>query len=66
MTQNSLQWAPTRKEAMDKMIQALQNSIIEGVPTTIPLHIAILKHPQFVSGNYTTSFIEEYLEELLS
>ena len=59
-------WAPTRQEAIDKMIQALEKSVIEGVPTTIPLHIAILKHPQFVSGNYTTSFIEENLEELLS
>ena len=48
------------------MIQGLESSIIEGVPTTIPLHLSILKHPNFVSGDYTTSFIEEFLEELLS
>ena len=58
--------APTRNEAINLMIQALELSEIEGVPTTIPLHLSILKHPKFISGEYTTSFIEEFLEELLS
>ena len=53
--------APTRDEAIAKMKRALQESVIEGVPTTISLHLDILSHPTFVEGRYTTKFLEEEL-----
>ena len=59
--------APTRKEAIDRMLRALDEFIIEGIKTTIPLHQKVLTHPKFVEGDFTTKFLEEYpeiLEEL--
>jgi len=57
--------APTRKEAIARMLRALDEFVIEGVKTTIPLHKRILKHPQFVKGEYTTKFLEQYSDLLL-
>ena len=48
----------TREDAIDLMIEALEMTTIEGVPTTIPFHIAILKDDDFRSGAYTTAFVE--------
>ena len=45
---------------------ALEGCEVEGVATTIPLHLAILRHPRFVSGDYDTRFLEENLDGLLS
>jgi acetyl-CoA carboxylase biotin carboxylase subunit len=49
----------TREKAIDKMKNALEEFVIEGVPTTIDYHKKILSHPDFVSGSYDTSFIEK-------
>ena len=57
--------APTRSEAIQKMQEALENTVIEGVPTTIALHQAVLASEQFQSGNYDTKFLENNLEALL-
>ncbi len=57
--------APTRDQAIARMLRALDEFVIEGVKTTIPLHKRILKHPQFVKGEYTTKFLEQYSELLL-
>ena len=46
--------APTRDEAIAKMIGALSAFVVEGVPTTIPMHLAILKSDAFGAGNYDT------------
>ncbi|MBW2976302.1 acetyl-CoA carboxylase biotin carboxylase subunit [Candidatus Woesearchaeota archaeon] len=48
----------TRHEALSRMKNALKEYIIEGVNTTIPLHLAILHNKNFVRGNFTTEFIE--------
>ena len=53
--------APTRAEAITKMSSALQQTHIEGVPTTIPVHQQILNHPQFQTGHYDTNFLEGLL-----
>ncbi|MBI2138970.1 acetyl-CoA carboxylase biotin carboxylase subunit [Candidatus Woesearchaeota archaeon] len=50
----------SRLEAIARMRRALQEYIIEGVETTIPLHIAILSHKEFIRGNVTTHFIEKF------
>lgn len=49
--------APTRDEAIDTMLATLRHSRIEGVSTTIPLHLTVLDHPDFRAGNYDTRAI---------
>ena len=53
--------APTRDQAINKMKSALEQTTIEGVPTTIPVHQQILNHPQFETGHYDTNFLENLL-----
>jgi len=51
--------AQTREEAILKMQRALDEYVIEGVKTTIPFHQRLMRHPRFLSGNFTTKFLEE-------
>jgi acetyl-CoA carboxylase biotin carboxylase subunit len=53
--------ASTRSKAIDSVIRALRSFKIEGVKTTIPIHIAILDTPEFRNGNYDTSFVQKFL-----
>jgi acetyl-CoA carboxylase biotin carboxylase subunit len=55
--------ARTREQAIVKMRCSLDQFIVQGVPTTIPFHQEIFKHPDFVAGNYDTSFIETKFRE---
>lgn len=48
----------TRKEAISKMNRSLDEFIIEGVKTTIPLHKQIMNDKNFLDGNYNTRFLE--------
>jgi acetyl-CoA carboxylase biotin carboxylase subunit len=48
-----------RSEAIMKMRRALDEFIIEGVNTTIPFHKKVLNNPDFLSGNFNTSFVEK-------
>jgi len=52
--------AQTREEALVRMKRVLQEFIIEGVKTTIPFHIKLMDDPIFKSGNFTTSFMEDF------
>ena len=52
--------AQTREEAINKMKRALDEFIIEGIKTTIPFHRQLMDHPDYVSGNYTTKFMEDF------
>jgi acetyl-CoA carboxylase biotin carboxylase subunit len=52
--------AQTREEAIVKMERALQEFIIEGIHTTIPLHLQLMKDPDFRAGNFTTKFMETF------
>jgi len=50
-----------RSEAIDKMRAALNDFVIRGIHSNIPFQAALLQHPRFVSGDFTTGFIaEEY------
>lgn len=51
-------WGSTRPEAIDRMTTALRETIVTGVPTTVPFHLWALAHPAFRSGDYTTRFVE--------
>mgnify|MGYP002073242874 FL=1 len=52
--------AQTREEAISKMKRALDEFYIEGIKTTIPFHRKLMDHPDYVSGNYTTKFMETF------
>ncbi len=52
--------AQTREEAISKMKRALDEFVIEGVKTTIPFHRELMEHPDYLSGNYTTKFMEDF------
>jgi propionyl-CoA carboxylase alpha chain len=52
-----------RSEAIHKMRAALNDFVIRGIHSNIPFQAALLQHPRFVSGDFTTGFIaEEYPE----
>lgn len=53
-------WGPTREEAILRMKRALSEFVIEGVDTTLPFHERVLRHEDFVSGNFNTKFLEKY------
>ena len=52
--------AQTREEAINKMKRALEEFVIEGVKTTIPFHRQLLENPDYLAGNYTTKFMENF------
>ncbi len=51
----------SREEAIRKMRRALDEFIIEGIPTTIPFHRRVLDDADFVSGQFDTGFVERFL-----
>ena len=53
-------YAATRDEAILRMNRALDEFIIEGVKTTIPMHKKIIAEPDFQTGNISTKFMERY------
>lgn len=55
--------AQTREEAINKMKRALDEFYIEGIKTTIPFHRKLMDHPDYVAGNYTTKFMEDFSME---
>jgi acetyl-CoA carboxylase, biotin carboxylase subunit len=50
-----------RQEAIARMRRALEMTVIEGIKTSIPLHLRILNDPDFVAGRLSTSFMEQFL-----
>ncbi len=52
--------ARTREEAIDTMYRALSEYVIEGIKTTIPFHLQLMKNEDFRSGNFTTKFLETF------
>ena len=50
-----------RLSAIGKMRRALDEFIIEGIPTTIPFHQRVLADPEFVAGRFDTGFVERFL-----
>lgn len=52
--------AQTREETIVKMERALSEFVIEGIETTIPLQLQIMKNPDFRAGNFTTAFMNDF------
>ncbi len=54
-------WGETREEAIDRALRALEEFVVEGIPTTIPLHKEVLQLEQFRTGAISTNFLEEWM-----
>ncbi len=53
-------WAPSRDRALARFRRALDEYVIEGVPTTLPLLRQLCDHPPVMDGTYTTSTLETF------
>jgi acetyl-CoA carboxylase biotin carboxylase subunit len=52
--------ARTRNEAIDTMYRALSEYVIEGIKTTIPFHLQLMRDDRFRSGDFNTKFLEGF------
>jgi acetyl-CoA carboxylase biotin carboxylase subunit len=50
-----------RQEAIARMRRTLEMSVVEGIQTSIPLHLKILADPDFAAGRLSTSFMERFM-----
>ena len=57
-------WALSWEDLLNRGERALRDMGVQGVRTTIPYYLEILRHPDFRSGKFTTSFVEEHPELL--
>jgi acetyl-CoA/propionyl-CoA carboxylase biotin carboxyl carrier protein len=55
-------WGKDRDTAIARTIRALDEMVIEGVHTTIPADLAILRHPDFSAVTHSTKWVEETLD----
>ena len=55
-------WAPDRDRARGRMLRALRETQIAGVATTIPAHIVILEHPDFVAARHSSNWVDTELD----
>ena len=53
--------ARSREEAINTMYRALSEYIIEGVKTTIPFHLQLMKNEKFIEGDFNTKFLESFI-----
>ena len=54
----------SRKESIVRMRRALDEMIVEGIRTNIPLHRRIMDEPDFESGNLSTKFLDRLLPKM--
>jgi len=50
-----------RQEAIARMKRTLEMTVIQGIKTSIPMHLRILSEPDFIAGRLSTSFMERFL-----
>jgi acetyl-CoA carboxylase biotin carboxylase subunit len=55
-------WGSDRAEAIKRMTWALDEYVVEGVLTTVPFHREVMRDPEFLSGDFDTSYIASFLE----
>ncbi|RLE16111.1 MAG: carbamoyl phosphate synthase [Actinobacteria bacterium] len=55
-------WGRNREVAIARTIRAMEELVVEGVATTIPADLAILRHPDFASVEHSTKWVEETLD----
>ena len=54
-------YGSNRERCIMRLRRALEEYVIEGMKTTIPLHQALIRDPEFLEGNYTIKWLEEWL-----
>lgn len=52
-------WGRDREEAIGRMRRALSEYVVEGIKTNIPFHQRVLRHPEFLAGDFDTTFIDQ-------
>jgi acetyl-CoA/propionyl-CoA carboxylase biotin carboxyl carrier protein len=55
-------WGRDRQVAIARAVRALEELVVEGVATTIPADLAILRHPDFQAATHSTKWVEETLD----
>ncbi|MDF0534107.1 acetyl-CoA carboxylase biotin carboxylase subunit [Shewanella yunxiaonensis] len=55
-------WALNWEDALDRSLRALDDMRVQGVKTTAPYYSQILRNPEFRTGQFNTSFVEEHPE----
>lgn len=53
-------WGTDREDALARMLRALEEYVIEGIETTIPFHVWVMRDANFRRGTYDTSYIDEH------
>jgi len=53
-------WGKNRHNALARARRALEEFTVEGIKTTIPFHLKVLEDKRFLSGNFDTSFLENF------
>ena len=53
--------APSRPEAIARLGRALAEFAVIGIPTTLPLHQRIVEEADFIAGNYTIHWLEQFV-----
>jgi acetyl-CoA carboxylase biotin carboxylase subunit len=64
MISKLLAWAPTRDQAIARLIRALAEYTVHGITANVAYLTAVLDHPAFRSGDYDTGFCQKYAKEL--
>lgn len=54
-----ISWGLNREEAIARMKNALEEFLVEGVKTTIPLYLQVMDDPEYFFGNISVNFLEE-------
>lgn len=55
-------WGKDRDQAIKHMIKAIDGFKIEGIKSTLAFGKFVMKHPKFITGDFTTHFIEEHYD----
>lgn len=63
MLSKLITYAKTRDEAINLMIEAIQNYKVKGIETTLPFGTFVCKHEAFISGDFDTNFVKKYFSE---
>ncbi len=51
-----------RQEAIARMRRTLEMTVIEGIKTTVPLHLKIMNDPDFIAGRISTAFMDRWAQ----
>ena len=54
-------WGRTRQEALARAERAMDETVVEGVPNTVPFNLKVLQHEKFQRGDIDTGFLGELM-----